>query len=310
MPHWVGDFVLALSVVTRKAASEGLTVTLIVPQHLIPLCTLLTTLPYFPYRRANRKELLQSIEGVKRQNFNKLYILNNSLSTSWFGLRTGIPERRGMSGELLSTFFTQTPPPYGKNSSIHLTRDYADILEVPFQEPELWEGVPVTTATEFDNVVVLCPGSGHGPAKQWMGFRDIVKILPSYNFVVLGNENDAAVAKGVASHLPHRVRNLTGKTTIEAAASIIAAASVVISNHSGLMHLAGYIGTPVVGIFGSTSASRHRPLGAAIRCATAEGPPCFNCNKSTCARKDYICLNAISPDQVIALAGEIVRQPA
>ena len=306
MPHWIGDFVLALSVVTRKAAESDDTITLIVPQHLIPLCTLLTPLPYFPYRRATRKELLQSIGGVKRQNFDKLYILTHSLSSAWFALRSGIPIRRGVSGELLSPFLTQTITPVGKNSIDHLTRDYADILEVSYQEPEAWEGVPISAAADCRNVVALCPGSNHGPAKQWQGFREIVKILPSYDFVILGDKNDNPVAKIVASHLPHRVRNLAGKTTIEAAASIMAAASIVISNHSGLMHLAGYIGTPVVGIFGSSSAIRHRPLGAAIRCASAEAP-CRGCNKGTCSRKDYICLNAVTPELVIKLAGEIVR---
>jgi heptosyltransferase-2 len=308
MPHWIGEFVLALSVISRKAERGDESITLLVPQHLIPLCTLLTPLPYFPYRRSTRKELLQCIAGVKQQHFDKLYILTHSLSTAWFGLRTGIPIRRGVSSELLSPFLTQTITPAGSDSSDHLTRDFADILEVDWQPPEEWQGGSVPQDEDSENMVALCPGTNHGPAKQWQGFRDIVKLLPSYDFIILGDSADVEYAKAISSHLPHRVRDYTGKTTIEAAASILAAAPVVISNHSGLMHLAGYLGTPVVGIFGSTSAKRHRPLGRDVRCATAEGP-CTNCNRSTCARKDYICLTAISPDRVIALAGEIVRQP-
>ncbi len=308
MPHRIGEFVLALSVISRKAVQGDETVTLIVPQHLIPLCTLLSPLPYFPYRRGSRGELFDSIAGVKRQHFDKLYILNNSLSTAWFGLRTAIPVRRGMSGAFLSPFLTHTVPSDMKSHD-HLTGEYAAILEVPHQAPQEWPGITIDAPSEFDGQVVLCPGSSHGEVKQWQGFREIIKLLPSYEFVILGDDYEAPVAKSIASHFPHRVHNRAGQTTIEGAAAIIAAASVVIANHCGLMHLAGFIGTPVVGIFGSTSAVRHRPLGAAVRCATADAP-CTQCNKSTCVRKDYICLKSITPDQVIALAGAIVRQTA
>jgi len=310
MPHWIGEFVLALSVVSRKAQEEDSQITLIVPQHLIPLCTLFSPLPYFPYRRDSRSELLQSISGVKRQNFDKLYILTNSLSTSWFGLRTGIPERRGISSELMSPFLTQALPPSTDTDREHLTRDYSEILEVAYAAPETWPGITIPSHEDYSNTVALCPGSNHGKAKQWSGFREMIKLLPSYQFVILGDENDKEIAKAVASHFPHRVRNITGQTTIEAAAAIVASVSVVISNHSGLMHLAGFLGTPVVAIFGSTSAVRHRPLGEAVRCAVPTGAPCTVCNKGTCARKDFICLNSVSPGQVMELAGEIVRQPA
>lgn len=310
MPHWIGEFVLALSVVSRKAQEERENITLIVPQHLIPLCTLLTPLPYFPYRRNSRRELLQSISGVKRQNFDKLYILTNSLSTSWFGLRTGVPQRRGISTELMSPFLTQALPLTSEESTEHITRDYAEILEVPYVNPEGWPGITIPVQEDLSATVALCPGSNHGKAKQWPGFREIIKLLPSYNFVVLGDKNDTNVAKSVASHFPHRVRNMTGQTTIEAAATILASVSVVISNHSGLMHLAGFLGTPVVGVFGSTSAERHRPLGEAVRCAAAVSSPCSVCNKGTCSRKDYICMNSVSPGQVMECAGEIVRQLA
>ncbi|MBN1306723.1 MAG: glycosyltransferase family 9 protein [Chitinispirillaceae bacterium] len=309
MPQRIGDFVLALSVIARKVASNDESITLIVPQHLIPLCTLLSNLPYFPYRRGSRAELLESIAGVKRQDFDVLYLLTQSLSTAWFGLRTGIPVRRGMSGRLVNPFLTEAIVPSREATGDHITKEYASILEVEDAPPEAWPGVTIPPAPDCGTPVVLCPGPGMIPARQWQGFREIIKLLPSYDFVILGDRHDAAVAKYIASHFPHRVRNCAGRTSIETAAAIIAAASVVIADHCGLMHLAGFIGTPVVGIFGSTSELRDRPLGAAVRCATADGS-CAPCNKSTCSRRDYICLKSITPEQVIALAGEIVLQPS
>lgn len=303
MPHRIGEFVLALSVISRREAHDDETLTLIVPQHLIPLCTLLSPRPYFPYRRGSRGELLESIAGVRRQNFDELYILTNSLSTAWFGLRTGIPLRSGASSTLTSAFLTR---PVKVKSEVHLTGEYAAILGCEHVDPALWPGIPIDAAPEGRNLVVLCPGSNHGEIRLWQGFREIIKLLPSYDFVILGDEFDVATAKGIASHFPHRVRNRAGQTSIETAASIIAGASVVIANHCGLMHLAGFLGTPVVGIFGSTSEARDRPLGAAVRIAAARGA-CPPCGKSSCSRKDLICLKSILPEQVITLAGEIVR---
>jgi len=303
MPQRIGEFVLALSVASRIDSEGNEKITLIVPQHLIPLCTLLSTLPYFPYRRSNRGELLDSIAGVKRQNFDELCVLTNSLSTAWFALRTGIPERRGPGGGITNPFFTKT---FEQKESVHLTEQYAQILGCDHVPPQLWPGISIDPAEPAEQSVVLCPGSSGGAAKQWSGYREIVKLLPSYRFTLLGDLGDVGAAKSITRHFPHRVRNLVGKTSIESAAAQLAGASVVIANHNGLMHLAGFLGTPVVGIFGSTSAQRHRPLGNGVRCADGASV-CAPCNAKSCSRRDRACLLAITAQRVIELAGEIVR---
>lgn len=308
MPGYVGDFVLALSVVIRKAKSSTDALTLIVPQNLIPLCTLLTNLPYFPYRRGTRGELMETISGVRRQKFDMLYLLSGSFSAAWFGIRSGISNRRAIRGDLLTTFIAPSTVHAGGEHVAHLTHDYAEVLEVPHEDPELWQGVSIRPHSDISSqFVALCPGVGHDVSGKWQGFREVVKLLPNYEFVVLGDENDVAAAKSIASHLPHRVRNHAGKTTIEAAAAILASASVVISNHCGLMQLAGFLGAPVVGIFGPGSPERNRPLGQSVRCAVPD-VICHNCKVRSCVRGNHRCLGSITPEAVLALAGEIVRQ--
>jgi len=308
MPGFVGDFVLALSVVMRKAKSGSDALTLIVPQNLIPLCTLLTNLPYFPYRRSTRGELMETISGVRRQKFDTLYLLSGSFSAAWFGIRSGISNRRAVRGDLLTTIIAPKTVHTGGEHAKHLTQDYAEVLEVPHQEPHLWQGVSIRSHVEITSpLVALCPGVAHDVTGRWQGFREVVKLLPNYEFVVLGDENDVVAAKSISSHLPHRVQNRAGKTTIEAAAAIISSSSVVISNYCGLMQLAGFLGAPVVGIFGPGSPERFRPLGQAVRCAVPD-TICVDCKVRTCVRGDHRCLASITPDAVLALAGEIVRQ--
>lgn len=304
MPHRLGEFVCALSVVTRKAAESNEAFTLIVHHNLVPLCSLLTNLPYFPYRRGSTKELVDSLRGIKGFNFDKIYVLTNSLSTAWFASQTGIPVRQGISSSLLNPFFTRKISPDKEKN--HFTKKYAEILEIPHIGPELWPGMPVAPDLEYKNFIAICPGPGQVPTKQWKGFRELIKLMPGYEFVILGDEHDIENANKIASHFPHRVKNYAGKTTLNKAASILSAASVVISTHCGLMHLAGFLGVPVVGIFGSTSQIVHSPLGAAVRCAVTSAS-CKECEKTECRRKDYICMDTISVEEVISLAGEIIR---
>ncbi|MCX7726756.1 MAG: hypothetical protein N2053_07890, partial [Chitinispirillaceae bacterium] len=156
MPHRLGEFVCALSVITRKAAECNENLILIVPHNLVPLCTLLTNLPYFPYRRDKIKDFLDSIRGIKGFNFDKIYVLTNSLSTAWFAYQTGIPVRQGISNSLLTPFFTRKITI--SKEKTHFTKKYADVLEISHIGPELWSGMPVTPRPEYKNFIAICPG--------------------------------------------------------------------------------------------------------------------------------------------------------
>ena len=130
--------------------------------------------------------------------------------------------------------------------------------------PPNWQGAEIDTSIEYAARIVFCPGSRYGPAKQWNGYKNLIELLPGKQIVILGDSTDSDTAESLESAAPDRVVNLAGKTTIVEACRIIAAAKAVVANDSGLMHLAGYCGTPVVGIFGSTSPTWTRPLGTRV----------------------------------------------
>jgi heptosyltransferase-2 len=77
----------------------------------------------------------------------------------------------------------------------------------------------------------------------------------------------------------------------------MAAAKAVVSNDSGLMHMAGFIGTPLVGLFGSTSPVWTRPLGRRS-VIMQSGEPCAPCFARTCRYGHYRCQENIAPEAV------------
>jgi heptosyltransferase-2 len=151
----------------------------------------------------------------------------------------------------------------------------------------------------YEGCVVFCPGAKFGPAKRWPHFRELALMLEHERIVVLGTAEDRDTADEIVRAAGDRVTDLTGKTSLTEAAAIMAGARAVVSNDSGLMHLAGFIGVPVIGIFGSTSPVWTRPLG----CKTvvlASGEECSPCFRRTCRYGHYRCQEGIRPETVAA----------
>jgi heptosyltransferase-2 len=300
MPNWIGDLALALSVVHRKTTMQHTDITLMVPQPLVQLCGVLASYPIIPYKRGGIGEYRETLKQVRSRHFDAVYVLPHSFSSAAFAFCTGIKKRRGIARELRGFFFTRALPRSVRTHTRHITYEYALVLETDFVPPDYWQGAEIDKSAEYGGRIVLCPGSRYGPAKQWNGYKKLVELLPGKQIVVLGDSRDAEAAEALESASPDRVVNLAGKTTIVEACRIIASAKAVVANDSGLMHLAGYCGTPVLGVFGSTAPTWTRPLGpkVAIACVKNDCSPCFG---RTCRLKHYNCLNLVTPEYVAQL---------
>ncbi|MGA0025625.1 MAG: lipopolysaccharide heptosyltransferase II, partial [Burkholderiales bacterium] len=132
--------------------------------------------------------------------------------------------------------------------------------------------------------VAFCPGAEYGPAKRWpeRHFAALARLLAARGYTVwlVGSPKDHAVAETIAQDAPGCCSNLCGKTDIAEAADLLAAARLVVTNDSGLMHVAAAVGRPVVALYGSSSPQFTPPLSAAARILTLdlECSPCFERN--------------------------------
>jgi heptosyltransferase-2 len=303
MPNWMGDFLLALSVVERKVAAQGERPTLLAPQWLAPLATLLTDLPVISYKRDSGKQWRTTRREVTERRFDTIYLLPYSFSSAWFAFRAGIRNRRGISRDGRGMLLSQRLQRSVRDYSQHLTKEYCAVLDVDYQEPQLWKAPVFRRSEKHRGCIVLCPGATYGPAKRWPYFNDLVQLLSGKRIVLLGKTGDAAGIESPAQHSAS-IEDLTGRTTLPQAAAIIAAAGSVIANDSGLMHLAGFLGTPVAGIFGSTSPDWTHPLGKRSA-AVYDRQPCSPCFERTCRFGHYTCLRSIAAPQVMERLTEV-----
>jgi heptosyltransferase-2 len=159
-------------------------------------------------------------------------------------------------------------------------------------------------------VAILCPGAEFGPAKRWpvQHFAHLAQRLADDGHAVwlLGSPNDRAVADALLAALPAntpRVIDLTGRTDLGTAIDLMSAASLVVSNDSGLMHAAAAVNAPLVALFGSSSPAYTPPSSPAARIAKIdiECSPCF---KRECPLGHFRCMRELSPELVYNLARE------
>jgi heptosyltransferase-2 len=139
---------------------------------------------------------------------------------------------------------------------------------------------------------VLCPGAEYGPAKRWPYFRELAQRLGA-QVVVLGSAKDAQAGSGVAG------LNLIGKTSLDEAIRLIAGAAWVVSNDSGLMHVAAALARPQVALFGSSSPEHTPPASprARVLWLRLECSPCF---ERECPLGHFRCMKEITVEQVLA----------
>jgi len=158
--------------------------------------------------------------------------------------------------------------------------------------------------TSEEELVVLNP-AGAFPTRSWdidnyVAFaRSWLQIFPYAKFLILGTSFIASKAAELKQHLGDALIDLVGKTTPSEAFAILQEAKFVLSEDSGLMHMAWVSGIPTLGLFGSTRTDWVRPLGEHTFFLDSSDLPCGHCMQETC-RYNYVhCLTRYTPGLVL-----------
>ena len=165
----------------------------------------------------------------------------------------------------------------------------------------------------------FAPGAEYGPAKRWPAERyaalaGALHARDGVPVALLGSPQEAESCEQIAAAAPGACRVLAGRTTLDAAIALIGAARGVVSNDSGLMHVAAAFGVPQVAVFGSTSPLHTPPLNRQARVLWLKDElalDCMPCFERTCRYGHYRCLDAVRPARVgQALQTAIVDPPS
>jgi heptosyltransferase-2 len=250
---------------------------------------------------------------LKVRDYQQAIVLPNAWKAALVPFFADIPIRSGYVGEsrygLLNLLYRRQ-----QDRDEPMAKQYARLAERPGIEPELplpevrLEADPGAIRSTTARLglparyAVFCPGAEYGPAKRWPYFAELAGLL-ELPVVLLGAKGDAPACEGIAG------TNLCGRTTLEEAIDVIAGAAFVVTNDSGLMHVAAALGRPQVAVFGSSSPKHTPPLSTRARVLWL-GIECSPCYARECPLGHFRCMRDITATQVAAEAARLEVLPS
>ena len=319
-PQWIGDAVMTEPLLRRlHARGERLAVGAL--PWVAPVYRAMPQVDEvieFPFQHGGlqfkaRRSIAKQVAG----RFDTAYVLPNSLKSALLPFLASIPKRVGYLGEARVGLLTHRlknpkdkPPMVAFYSALSgekegLENDRPQLKLAPKQV----DTALAALALQAGGYYVFAPGAEYGPAKRWpaIHFAELARALDR-PAVLLGSGKEADLCDEIAGAAgPGKCINLAGKTSLMDAFALIAAAKAVISNDSGLMHVAAAFGVPQVAVFGSSSPLHTPPLSDKARVLWLKDDPayqppldCSPCFQRECPLGHTRCLYDITPQRVLA----------
>lgn len=327
-PQWLGDAVMAQPLLADLARGG--------PVDVLSLSALAPVYQAMPGVRrvwpvewtrgklewSARRALAQTL---RPEAYQRAVVCPNSWKAALVPWMAGIPNRRGLRGEWRLGLLNDIRRPQADTArGPSQPAQYAALADSPESAlqatPTLHTPAGARTARAAGpdashpdagtppGLLVICPGAAYGPAKQWPA-QHFAAVATDWlgqegQVAILGTQADREVQAAIASLIPAartaRLELLAGETSLAQAMSILSDAQAVVSNDSGLMHVAAALGRPVIGIYGSTD-PQHTPARGPCVTLVSAGLGCSPCFQRTCPLKTNACLQGISPDRILRL---------
>jgi len=333
-PNWIGDAVMSQPLLARLRASyPDSQIDVLASPWVAPIyrsCAevnhvIEAKLEHKKLQWALRKQLAKQVES---HHYQACFILPNSLKSALIPWLANIPFRIGYRGELSFGLLNFSLPNPSKINRPPMVEHYLALasllneespqataqnnskipaLNVLQEAKQSVEGKLKAANIDQQTTYVFCPGAEYGATKRWPTehFAKLAQTLtadnPENQIMILGSRADHALAENIqlhASNLPN-IHNWCGKTSLDEAIALIGISKAVVSNDSGLMHIAAALKTPQVAIFGSSDPQHTPPLSDQAKVIWLN-LPCSPCHKRECPLGHLKCLQDITPEQVFS----------
>jgi len=321
-PNWIGDAVMAQPLLRRlKALQPERPIDVLAPTWVAPVWRAMAEVDSviespFKHGALQWKERKAFANMLKARGYADSYVLPNTLKFALIPWLAGIPKRVGYKGEMR----------YGLVNVMHhddkaaprpMAQFYQALADKPVKHlarPErLPEPVMSVKAGEVDaalarlqlpagRYVAFAPGAEFGPAKRWPSsyFAELAQTIlancPDAQILLLGSPKDRAVCDEITAVVP-QAHNLAGSTSLSEAIALIAHCAAVVTNDSGLMHIAAALQRPVVAIYGPTD-PRHTPPLSQLAQILWLHIECSPCQQRECPLGHQNCMKQILPAAV------------
>lgn len=323
-PSWVGDMVMAQSLfITLKQRYADCVIDVVSPEWSLPVLQRMPevrkgiALPvaHGQFSLKIRASLGRSLRSRK---YTHAIVLPRSWKSALVPFFAGVPVRTGYKGEMR----------YGLLNDIRrldttvLKQTVQRYVALACNETEYAVSPPATPYPELRSdtqnadrlieslglnldkpVIGFMPGAEYGPAKQWPVeyYAQLAKMLVEHGYQVwlFGSVKEEKLGESIVKKNNGNGYNLCGKTELVDVVDLMACAEQVVTNDSGLMHVAAAMDVKVNAIYGSSTPEYTPPLTetAEIYYERLSCSPCF---KRTCPLGHTECLSKITPDHVFA----------
>ena len=319
-PSWVGDAVLAQPMFKRLHERHG----------SLTLDVLAT--PWTRALFARMPEINASIESpfghgelalrgryalgrsLAARGYDQAIVLPNSWKSALIPCVAGIPLRTGFVGEVRWGLLNDARR-LDKHALPLMVERFALLAEVPgdaVKRPLAAAQLEVDHAQRAATlrqlglaprrpVAALCPGAEYGPAKRWPPeyYAELAQKLAAAGCEVwlVGGAQDAAIGDAIAQAAGSDCINLCGRSTLAEAIDLLSCAALIVSNDSGLMHIAAALGKPLTAIYGSSSPAFTPPLSARAQIVKLD-LACSPCFRRECPLGHFNCMRQLTPQQV------------
>ena len=247
--------------------------------------------------------------------YDRAIVLPNSWKSALIPWHAGIKRRTGYIGELRwgllndARALDKVGLPLIVERYAALAQPAREPLARPLPAPRLSVDPAARDATlrqlglTLDRpATVFAPGAEYGPAKRWPArhFASLARQLGARGMQVwlLGSKKDAAITAQIQELSGQACVDLAGRTSLDQAIDLMSFATRVVSNDSGLMHIAAALDRPMVALFGSSSPDFTPPLSLQARVIYLK-LSCSPCFKRDCPLGHTNCLVQITPESVL-----------
>ena len=322
-PSWVGDMVMAQSLfITLKQNHPNCQIDVLAPEWSQGLLTRMpevtkTFVMPLTHGQFGLKARFSLGKKLRAENYDQAITLPNSWKSALIPFFARIPKRTGFLGELR----------YGLlNDARHLNKKILTMtvqrfvtlglaanteLPAPYSFPALnvTAHQQQTVISKFHlrlskPILVLCAGAEYGSAKRWpeAHFAELAlqQLSEGWQVWLIGSVKDKPITETINKLCGWQCQDFAGQTDLTEAVDLLSLANTVVSNDSGLMHVAAALNKKVVALYGSSDPEFTPPLHTEAQIVSLN-LPCSPCFKRDCPLGHRQCLTDISPQQIAAL---------
>ncbi len=323
-PSWVGDMVMAQSLFKLiKQRNPTTIIDVLAPAWSVGILERMPEVTQYwisPFHHGvfNLRQRYQMGKQLRQAQYDQAILIPNSFKSGLAPFFAQIPLRSGWHGEFPRRFLLNDSRPLDKARLKLMFQRFA-ALGLPANEPypDSWPLPSFTISPDKVSValekyhlakphnplLVIAPGAEFGPSKRWppQYFAEVAnaKLKQGWSVWLLGSAKDQSISSTVNNLTGQQCQDLAGKTSLAEAIDLLSLADIMLTNDSGLMHIAAALAKPIVAIYGPTPADITPPLTEHYK-SLSLNIDCRPCMKRECPLGHHQCMVELKPAMVLA----------